>query len=440
MSPGGLRKLLSKGAHFPDCRHLGSTFPHTCTATLATGTWPSQHGIVADTWFDAAADKPVIASGEALLATTLCEQAAGEDHRVFVVSTDLTSASVFAGTRQARFFWMDDNGQFATLGNTPDWLTNYNQTHPIETHRNANWMAFGARAGAPPLRVLTYDAQRPKEFLLLYKASPFAQTALFTFLNELMTRERIGQTPTEDFVCVLAGSNSLLGYEVGGRSRLILEMTLHLDRDLETLLNRLSTTPGENAFSLVLAGGHGAPPEPAAETRARMAVNGEMVAQAVDRVLTAAGSGRVSRYMYPFLYLDSSGFRDPEPIRVAAGRAALQQPGVAGYYTAGGACSTYDGWETRFRNSFHPKRSGDVILAYRPEYIEDFGQGRGISYGSLYNYDVRVPLCFYGPQFRAQVFEGPVESVDVAPTLARVMGIAQPSSAVGRVLGEAFAE
>ena len=121
-------------------------------------------------------------------------------------------------------------------------------------------------------------------------------------------------------------------------------------------------------------------------------------------------------------------------------KAALQHSAVAGYYTYGGACSTHDEWERRFRNSFHPKRSGDVMLAYRPEYVEDWGPGRGISYGSLYDYDVRVPLCFYGPQFLPDVFESPVESVDLAPTLARVMGVPLPSSTAGRVLGEAFAE
>jgi len=111
---------------------------------------------------------------------------------------------------------------------------------------------------------------------------------------------------------------------------------------------------------------------------------------------------------------------------------------VAGYYAAGGACSTHGEWARRFANSFHPRRSGDVMLSYRPEYVEDYGQDRGISYGSLYAYDVRVPLCFFGPQFRAGVFEAPVESVDIAPTLARAMGVAAPSSSVGRVLGEAF--
>jgi arylsulfatase A-like enzyme len=118
----------------------------------------------------------------------------------------------------------------------------------------------------------------------------------------------------------------------------------------------------------------------------------------------------------------------------------MEYPAVANYFTAGGACSTADEWQRRFRNSFHAKRSGDVMLSYRPEYVEDFGQGRGVSYGSLYNYDVRVPLFLYGPQFRPGVHEAPVESVDVAPTLARVMGVAMPSSSMGRVLGEAIVE
>jgi arylsulfatase A-like enzyme len=112
---------------------------------------------------------------------------------------------------------------------------------------------------------------------------------------------------------------------------------------------------------------------------------------------------------------------------------------VAGYYTAGGACSVADGWERRFRNSFHPKRSGDVMLSYLPEYVEEYGQGRGISYGSLYNYDVRSALMFYGPQFRAGIFDAPVESIDVAPTIARALGVAAPSSSTGRVLTQAFA-
>ena len=111
---------------------------------------------------------------------------------------------------------------------------------------------------------------------------------------------------------------------------------------------------------------------------------------------------------------------------------------MAGYYTADGDSSHSGDWLRRFRNSFHAVRSGDVMLAYAPQHVEYYGDGRGISYGSLYNYDSLVPLILYGAPFETQLFDTPVESVDLAPTLARVAGIGWPSSSTGRVLGEAL--
>jgi hypothetical protein len=301
-------------------------------------------------------------------------------------------------------------------------------------------VALGAHNDAPPLRTLTYDAAHVQEFQALFRGSPYAQKAQFDLLDELVARENMGKSDRFEVVCLIAGSMGQLGYETGSRGPLMEQLTLHLDRLLEASLSQLSKIPGDGAYNVVLAAAHGAPPPPSAESRERMAVHGEQVAQTVERVLVASSSGRVEKYVYPFLYLNTDGFRDPEPIRHAAARAALRHPAVAGYFTAGGACSVHDDWARRFRNSFHATRSGDVMLSYRPEYVESFGQGRGVSYGSLYNYDARVPLCLYGPQFRAGQFEHTVQAVDFAPTLARAMGVALPSSSTGRVLGEALAE
>ncbi|MGD0871002.1 MAG: alkaline phosphatase family protein [Bryobacteraceae bacterium] len=436
-APGGFRRLLEKGAWFPDCRHLSSTFSACGIANLATGAWPSQHGIVADSWYDRAAGRAVAASDEDLLATTLGAQAVAAGARVSVVALTRAHAALFGGTRGARLFFLDERGRFTASGVAPDWLDSYNRSKPPEAARGAAWMAVNAAPDAPPLRTLTFDGERPQEFLWLYKASPFGQAALFDFAGELAGRDKLGQGDDPDLLCILDGSAALLGYETGGGSPLMSQMVLQLDRRVETLLNQLSHAVGENGFNLVLSAAHGAPPEPPPAARPRMAVAGEAIAQAVESGIKAAGS-HVEKYVYPFLYL-KGGEGDPENFRLLAARAAMEQPAVAGFYTARGACSTHDEWERRFRNSFHMKRSGDVMLSYRPEYVEDFGAGRGVSYGSLYNYDARVPLCFYGPQFRAGVFESPVEAVDVAPTLARVMGIAEPSTAAGRVLGEALA-
>jgi arylsulfatase A-like enzyme len=79
------------------------------------------------------------------------------------------------------------------------------------------------------------------------------------------------------------------------------------------------------------------------------------------------------------------------------------------------------------------------MLAYEPNAVEQYGAGRGVSYGSLYTYDARVPLLIHGSQFRAVVDETPVESIDIAATLARALRVAPPSSTTGRVLESAFA-
>jgi hypothetical protein len=439
LGAGGFHRLADKGAWFTGCRHLSSTFPSCGLANLATGAWPAQHGIVADSWWDYAAHAAVRASDEALLATTLAAQAVNAEMRVEVVARTRAQAGLFTGTPAAKLYFFDDRAQFAASGVEPDWLEEYNRAKGPESARNANWMAVNAAADAPPLRTLRYDAGHPQQFAALYKASPFGQAAEFDMAAELVVRDRLGQGSTSDLLCVIDGSAALLGYETGARSPLMKQMVLQLDRRIENLWNQLARVVGENGFNLVVCAAHGAPPEPSKDARARMAVNGETVAQVVESALQHTGR-RLEKYLYPFLYLDRKATAGgAETVRRMAADAALEHPAVEGYYTAGGGCSENDEWRKRFQNSFHAKRSGDAMLSYRPEYVEDFGAGRGVSYGSLYNYDAHVPLFFCGPQFFSGVFDAPVEAVDVAPTLARALGIAEPSSSIGRVLTEALA-
>ena len=50
---GGFRRLIDGGAVFRHCRYpAATTFSASAAATLATGALPSEHGIIADSWFD----------------------------------------------------------------------------------------------------------------------------------------------------------------------------------------------------------------------------------------------------------------------------------------------------------------------------------------------------------------------------------------------------
>ena len=461
---GGFHELMTKGIYYPDCRLAASSFTATGLATLATGAYPSQHGIVADQWYDRKTRGVIKASAELLDATTLADEVEragyreeadrGRRNRIFCLGLDEGPTSLLAGHSRGQVFWMDSQGRFNTRGNAPEWLAEYNRAHPIEEFHGKRWMAVGAeRAGTelpPPLRTLTYDPKRPEEFFALYKSSQFCQDAQFELLRMLIAQEKLGQGQDLDFVFLSLGAMSLLGNEMGSDSVLMGQMTMAMDSQIQITLDMLNKSPGKSGYNLIFAAAHGAPPDPDPALRSQLTISGESVARSIGRALSAwidRGAEKnlyVEKYVYPFLYLKMEALRKQNtPVRGArklAAETALRTPGVAGYYTADGDCSHTGEWRRRFENSFHELRCGDVMLSYEPGAVEDFYAGRGVSYGSLYNYDTRTPLFLYGPQFGRKVIEDHVEMVDLAPTVARAATIAVPSSATGKVLAEAFAE
>jgi hypothetical protein len=58
---------------------------------------------------------------------------------------------------------------------------------------------------------------------------------------------------------------------------------------------------------------------------------------------------------------------------------------------------------------------------------------------TVYTYDTHVPLAFYGLPFQPGTYHTHSEPVDLAVTLASLLGINSPTHAVGRVLIEALA-
>ena len=431
-APGGFRRLLDEGSVYLDCRNLSSTFTASSLATLGSGCYPATHGIVADYWYDPVSKERIRASGSLLRATTMGDHIAQGGGRVYGIGAGGVDVSLVAGAQPGRLFSMDARGQFAAPEHRNGelaWFAGFQESHNPDQVRGSRWLALGAPPGSPALRVLEYDAARPQDFDLLFRASPFAQASTFDLVRELLEHEKLGRGDALDCLVVVTTAMAALGYETGTDSPLMQQLVFHLDRSIEATLDYLSQSYGPGNFTVVFTGAHGATRVP----EGRRAIAGEELAKAVNEAL---GGEAVERYVYPFLYL-RAGPRTRDG-RLAAARSALKVPGVTGFFTADGDCSHHGEWRRRFENSFHAQRSGDVMLQYAPEYVEEYGSGRGISYGSLYNYDAQIPVIFFGPQFNAEKAERTVEFTDIAPTLARACKFALPSSSTGRLLSEAF--
>ena len=95
---------------------------------------------------------------------------------------------------------------------------------------------------------------------------------------------------------------------------------------------------------------------------------------------------------------------------------------------------------TAIVHNHHPERSGDIYV-YQQPYWFLFDRGAiGSMHGSPWNYDSHVPLVFAGPGIKSQRIRRPVHLIDVAPTLAALLGLHAPAGAEGEPLIEATAD
>jgi len=88
--------------------------------------------------------------------------------------------------------------------------------------------------------------------------------------------------------------------------------------------------------------------------------------------------------------------------------------------------------------NFNPSRSGDVFVVFEPgHFINDFdGLTVATTHGSPWRYDTHVPVVFAGWRVPAAEVNRRVHTIDVAPTLSRLLGIKPPSGAAGQPLVE----
>jgi hypothetical protein len=165
----------------------------------------------------------------------------------------------------------------------------------------------------------------------------------------------------------------------------------------------------------------------------------------INAALTAKFSGHAASYIkfdYPVAWLDQDAFAvvhaKEHDAEVAVGE-AMKQVGLRDYFTKSQLAEGEvpdTAFAKKFLHSYTPE--GGWYVMGVPE-IYTVGSARGTDHASPYNYDTHVPLAFYGLPFQPGTYRTHAEPVDLAVTLASLLGINAPTHAVGRVLTEAIA-
>jgi predicted AlkP superfamily pyrophosphatase or phosphodiesterase len=502
---GGLRRLLADGATWPDCN-----YDHVPTetapghATMLTGAWPAETGIIANDWYERAegkrvnnvqddsvrplggGDKEPASSPRNLLASTLGDQlkmASAGRSRVVGVSLKNRAAILPAGRMaDAAYWYSNQTGQFVSstyyFDRLPDWVARFNAARPADKFFGAKWerllppAEYERRAGPDDTpwekgtdklssvfpHVMNGGLQAPgPEFYTALDYSPFSNELVLSLAEAALANEHLGEDADTDVLTVSFSANDIVGHRYGPYSQEVMDITLRVDRQIARLLDAVEARVGLSNTVVVFTADHGVAPSP--EHALAMHLPGGRVR--VSDVLAAVRNRIRARYGksaerdttddYIQIYsngqiyfnraaLDRDGVRQEEIERVA-GEAALTVPGVARYFTrtqlVSGAVPAADATARRVLHGYNPRRSGDVVLiqeAYK--YLSDYVSIA--NHGTPYKYDTHVPLIIMGGGVTPGRYLQPSTPADIAPTLARVLGVEPPSNAVGRVLSEAI--
>jgi hypothetical protein len=88
------------------------------------------------------------------------------------------------------------------------------------------------------------------------------------------------------------------------------------------------------------------------------------------------------------------------------------------------------------QRGYHPQRSGNIMLALLPNWMEY--SRTGTTHGTPWSYDTRVPLVWYGNGIAPGNSIEPVYIDDIAPTLSVLLQIPFPNARTGQPLALPF--
>jgi hypothetical protein len=468
---GGFRMFLDRGAYFTDCNYdYANTRTGPGHATLFTGTYTSGHGIVANEWWDPIKKKRVTSvqddatkvvgiastapgsSPHNLLGDTLGDElklATGGKARVFALSLKDRAAVLPAGFSGDGAYWIDGkSGAWITSTyyrqELPEWALSFNSSHRSDKYWNREWKdGTGNVLGSTAPRKGTDG--NPASFYEVVGGTPFANDYEFEFAKELILYEKLGSGPATDLLSISLSANDILGHRVGPDSPQMHSMALELDRQLAEFFTFIGHQVGLANVWIALSADHGVAPLPEFAKTLRLPaanLNDEDVRKQINSLLSkkyAKSADYVRDLDYPLAWLNEDAFagRSETDAEAAAGE-AMKQVGFRGYFTksqlARGETPNTD-IGRRYAHSYSAYGGWYVMGMSSPFQV---GTTSGTDHATAFSYDIHVPLAFYGLAFQPGVYRTHSEPVDLAVTLASLLGINAPTHATGRVLTEAI--
>jgi predicted AlkP superfamily pyrophosphatase or phosphodiesterase len=320
LGDGGFRYLMQDGIHYTNAHYQhANTETIVGHVSLATGTVPAAHGMVANVWYDrelnrlvyniedsdyglltAGADvdqqteidptqKAAKVDGRSpnnILTSTLSDEMAihfGGRSKIFAVSVKDRGAVSLAGHAGKAFWFSKASGEFVTSNyyydKYPDWVIEWNARKPASSYSGKSWelmhssskYLFGDAddraweadfAGFGRVFPHAYGEADDKYFTTKLTLSPAGDELTLGFAKQLMEEEQLGQDDVPDYLAISFSSTDYVGHIFGASSLESEDNIARLDRTLAELFAYVDEKVGLENTLIVLSADHGQPEAP----------------------------------------------------------------------------------------------------------------------------------------------------------------------------------
>lgn len=489
---GGFKRIMKEGFN---CRNTQYNYIPTFTgpghSSIYTGTTPAIHGIAANEWYDkklkrevycaydknsmpvGTTDKVGHASPVNLESTTIGDEikiASLNKAKVIGVSLKDRSSILPAGHAADGAYWFDGStGNFITSGfyrtELPKWLIDFNAKGLAKKYLAQGWNtvlpldkyteslpddnAYERSPNKKDKPVFPYDYKEfiDKNNLEIIKATPQGNTITKELAKAAIEGEGLGVDNICDMLCISFSSTDYVGHAFGPRSVELEDVYIRLDKDLEEFFAYLDSKIGNGNYTLFITADHGASDVPAYLQSEKINA-GSLDPRSIGKKLKTAlmkeyGDSLAMVYVNQQVYLNDSVIAVKKLDKFAVEKSCmnffLAMPEVSDVI-----CREQILFQPMpdilfkalIQRGFNAKRSGDVLVQYKPGFLE--GEKTGTTHGSAFSYDTHVPLLFYGNGIKQGQSLRTIYITDIASTICQLLNIPYTNGNIGNPVYEAL--
>jgi predicted AlkP superfamily pyrophosphatase or phosphodiesterase len=488
----GFKKLINRGSY---CENTSYNYLFSDigvgSATIATGTNPAMHGIVAGSWYNNLRDEIVnyvydskvnTIGGEYeagqysphnLMTTTWADEVKIADNfksKVISVCLDPAPAIFSSGHTADAAYWFDSkNGTWISstfyLDSLPQWVVDFNDKDFANTYLENEWTTllpmsdytaslldnndyekgmFGHKVFPYVIKDLSKKFSRKEKYEVL-RYTPFGNNLTKDFAISVIVNEELGQDEFTDVLTLSFTVNERIGNLYGPLSVEVEDLVLRLDQELAHLLDFVDNTLGKENVLVYLTAEHGVVHVPGYLQDNKIPAGYFNASSAISLLNSYMnniyGKGDwIKQYHGQQIYLNRTLIEDANmnlaDVQTNVANLMLQFSGVANTVTSTTLQNTNftQGIFKTMQNGYNQKRSGDVLIHLKAGWAEN--PDLNGEFAAPYGHDHRVPLIWYGWKIGRNSIKRPVDLTDIAPTISTLLEISYPNSASGEPILE----